>query len=223
MSPRTGYSKKNELFKLIQDKILYLELEPGSCLNEAALAKELGVSRTPVREVLIILERERFIDIYPQRGTFVSLIDLNLVREIAYMRHILETRILTDLAKKKKFIQPQVEKYLDLQALAVKHHDKKEYVKNDHLFHLALFHEAGHAQIWRLIEKQNLHTIRFHMLDFSFLDNLKDSLDEHKQIVQELQLGRPERLSDILERHHDHNLTDTKRLTISMYQHFLSV
>ena len=69
MRPKSGYSNKSEIFKQIQDKILYLDLEPGAPVNEAALAEELGVSRTPIREVLIILERDRLIDIYPLEST----------------------------------------------------------------------------------------------------------------------------------------------------------
>ena len=222
MEIKGGHSNKNEIFKVILDKILFMEFEPGSSINETALAKELGVSRTPIREALIILERERFIDIYPQRGTFVSLIDLALVREIAYMRHILETRILSDLARQKKSIQPRVEKYLYLQNLAVKNHDQKEYVKNDHLFHLALFSEAGHAEIWNLIEKQNLHTIRFHMLDFSVLENLNNSLLEHQRIVEVLEAGNTKQLHEVLELHHDHQLINTKQTIIAMYERFIS-
>ncbi|MDL2226589.1 GntR family transcriptional regulator [Deltaproteobacteria bacterium OttesenSCG-928-M10] len=222
MNLKGGYSGKNEIFKLIQDKILFLDWEPGSSINEAALSKELGVSRTPIREALIILERERFIDIYPQRGTFVSLIDLNLVREIAYMRHILECRILADLARQKKSLQSQVEKYLYLQSLAVKNHDKKEFIKNDHLFHLALFSQAGHSRIWDLIEKQNLHTIRFHMLDFSMLYNMEDSLKEHRQLLEPLEAGDVDRLLEVLEIHHDHNLLSSRQSTIAMYEHLVS-
>lgn len=221
MRAKNGYSSKNEIFKKIQDKILYLDLEPGCAVNEAGLAEELGVSRTPIREVLIILERDRFIDIYPQRGTFVSLIDLELVREIAYMRHVLESQILVDLARRKTNIQPRVEKYLYLQGLAVKNHDQKEYVKNDHLFHLTLFAIADHERIWHLIEKQLLHTIRFHMLDFSIRPNLEDSLQEHKLIVEYLEAGNVKKLLDVLEAHHDHNLKSTKQ-SVAMYEAFFS-
>ena len=222
MELKSGHSNKSEILQVILDKILFMEFEPGSSINETALAKELGVSRTPIREALIILERERFIDIYPQRGTFVSLIDLDLVREIAYMRHILESQILSDLARQKKNILPRVEKYLYLQNLAVKNHDQKEYVKNDHLFHLALFTEAGHPEIWNLIEKQNLHTIRFHMLDFSILENLKNSMLEHQRIVEVLETGNVKKLQEVLELHHDHKLINTKQMVITMYERFIS-
>ncbi len=221
MRSKNGHYSKNEIFKSIQEKILYLSMEPGQAVNETALAEELGVSRTPIREALIVLERDRFIDVYPQRGTFVSLIDLNLVREIAYMRHILECRVLADLAGRKSKIQPQVEKYLYLQGLAVKNHDRKEYVKNDHLFHLTMFTEAGHGQMWHLIEKPLLHTVRFHMLDYSILTNLEDSLLEHKLIVENLEAGNVKKLLEVLEIHHDHNLKSTKQ-SVVMYESFFA-
>ena len=75
-----------------------LYLKPGAVLNEAELSEQLGMSRTPIREALILLKNEGLVDIMPQRGSRVSHISLSLVREGYFMRRILETAIIQEIA-----------------------------------------------------------------------------------------------------------------------------
>ena len=88
-----GSRVKADIYGVLKEKIQFLEMKPGERIVEADLSAEYGVSRTPVREALKRLEEEGFVSIYPQRGTYVSLIDMKLVKEMAYMRHILENEI----------------------------------------------------------------------------------------------------------------------------------
>ena len=68
-------------YRLIRRNIMNLYLKPGAVLNEAELSDQLGMSRTPIREALILLKNEGLVDIMPQRGSRVSHISLSLVRE----------------------------------------------------------------------------------------------------------------------------------------------
>lgn len=61
-----------EIYKILTERILFLEYEPGQILNEKTLAKEFGVSRTPLREVLCWMERDGLVRILPRTGTMVS-------------------------------------------------------------------------------------------------------------------------------------------------------
>ena len=76
-------------YRLIRRNIMNLYLKPGAVLNEAELSDQLGMSRTPIREALILLKNEGLVDIMPQRGSRVSHISLSLVREGYFMRRIL--------------------------------------------------------------------------------------------------------------------------------------
>ena len=73
-----------------------LELKPGELLSESDLAKKLNVSRTPIREVLIKLKAEKLIEVKPQAGTYVSLIDWNLIEEAIFIRYNLEKEALRE-------------------------------------------------------------------------------------------------------------------------------
>src|SRR5579862_9332248 len=66
----------------IRDLIVTGKLELGEQLSENALAEQLGVSRTPVREAFMRLEAERLVEVKPQRGTFVFRYDASELREI---------------------------------------------------------------------------------------------------------------------------------------------
>lgn len=77
---------KNRAYGIIKDKLVNCEFEPGSLLNEAQLALELGSSRTPVREALNRIENEGFIRILPKKGIYVTDITLNDVAQIFQTR-----------------------------------------------------------------------------------------------------------------------------------------
>lgn len=77
---------KNRAYEIIKEKLVNCEYEPGSLLNEAQLASELGFSRTPVREALNRIENEGFIRILPKKGIYVTNVTLNDVVQIFQTR-----------------------------------------------------------------------------------------------------------------------------------------
>ena len=130
-----------------------------------------------------------------------------MIREIAYIRHILECEVFLSLIDKKDDIKSKVERFIVLQELAVKENNQKEYVKNDHLFHHELFSLAGHGRSWELLQSYYIHTTRFHMLDFYNSKTVfAASLEEHKEIVDCFERRDKEALKKILTVHHDCNL-----------------
>ena len=79
--------------RTIKDNIIHLELAPGSMVSENELAAAMGLSRTPVREALIELSKVKIVEIYPQKGSAVALIDYDLVEESRFMRKVLECAV----------------------------------------------------------------------------------------------------------------------------------
>ena len=67
------------VYKDLKEQILHLELPPGSAISEIDTAATFHVSRTPVRDAFKMLEREGLLEVRPHIGTFVSLIDLNMI------------------------------------------------------------------------------------------------------------------------------------------------
>ena len=65
-------SARETAYQTIRSRIITMELKPGDPLNDRELAEELGISRTPMREALLMLNLARMVDIYPQSGSHVS-------------------------------------------------------------------------------------------------------------------------------------------------------
>jgi len=213
---------KLEVLDILRDRILYLEMKPGTSISDMSLAEELDVSRTPVREALLLLKQEHLVNIYPQSGTFVAPIDLDLIREVLFMRHVLESEVLMHLVEKPQRINKELLHSINLQELAIRENDQKAYVKNDHQFHRELFALGGHARTWELIRAQYLHTTRFHMLDFQHSNSVfNTSLSEHLDILACLEKGDKENLRRLLDIHHDCDLRTASDLKHVYSDYFL--
>lgn len=213
---------KLNVYGKLKENIQFLEMKPGTKIVESDLAKEFGVSRTPVREALKRLEEERFIDIYPQRGTYVSKIDFTVVKEMAYMRHILETDVLRDLCEKKIPVRRAVEENLLMMELALKNSDYESYIKQDALFHRTLFEVGGHAVLWDTIAGFLAHYTRILVLDMMLPDNLAASYQSHVKITESIEMGNQEELDRIMAVHHDHEMTEADRKLKEMYPKYFS-
>ena len=87
---RPGENARMYAHRIILDNIINLELPPGSAISENDLSVSLNLSRTPVREALIEMTRLDLVKIYPQKGSFVSKIDYDLIEESKFIRLSLE-------------------------------------------------------------------------------------------------------------------------------------
>lgn len=82
-----------DIYRTLRDRIVYLEYEPGQILKEQILADEFGVSRTPLRTVLLRLEWEHLVKILPRTGILVAELELNTITNVFQARLELEAVI----------------------------------------------------------------------------------------------------------------------------------
>ena len=87
-------SAREAAYETIRSRIITMELKPGDELNDHELAQELGISRTPMREALIMLNIAHMVTIKPQSGTYVAPIDLELMEMEQFARFTLEKELL---------------------------------------------------------------------------------------------------------------------------------
>lgn len=203
-----------DVYQYLKDAIQYFDLMPGAVIRETELAEQLDVSRTPIREALIRLSNEYLVNIYPQRGTYVARIDFQMAREIAYMRHLLDTEICLDLCRRRQSVQAETEQAIYFMTQAVKKHLPVEYIKNDNAFHRAIFERAGHEQIWDIISNSRAHYNRVLVLDMQRPGILEKSLEEHLNIMRCIEDGDETALTRILDVHHDHKNDQTWEILI---------
>jgi DNA-binding GntR family transcriptional regulator len=81
---------KEKAYRIIKEKLLRLEFEPGSRIREDRLAQEISMSRTPVREAINRLTAEGFIKNIPRRGLFFVKIETEEIKELLDVRQALE-------------------------------------------------------------------------------------------------------------------------------------
>ena len=77
---------KDRIYEDVRHDIITFRYQPGEKLSEYSLAEKFGVSRSPIRSVLQKLESESLVVIDPQRGTFVTKLDYDYIRDIIYLR-----------------------------------------------------------------------------------------------------------------------------------------
>jgi DNA-binding GntR family transcriptional regulator len=126
---------------LLRDAVIMRKLKPGERVNEAQIAKQLGVSRSPVREAIRKLEKEGLFTVTPQKGTTVTLLTTQDAREIYTVRSLLETYAVCTAIENNLFTEQDIrgiKELLDNIQSFERQKDFYDAVKVDWEFHLAV-------------------------------------------------------------------------------------
>ncbi len=181
---RSGKETAREYaYRVIKYNIISLELVPGSMVSENELADEMGVSRTPVREALIELSKLKVVEIYPQRGSFISLIDNQLVDEARFVRLILEQAMVEmacDIADETNFLA--LEENLKLQEFYLEHTAKDKLLQLDNEFHELLFLISNKKFTYDLLGGMMTHFDRVRRLSLSVIKDSKN-ISDHRSLM----------------------------------------
>lgn len=202
----TGTSEA--VYQKLKEQILYLELPPGSAISEIDTAARYETSRTPVRDAFKMLASEGLLEIRPHIGTFVSLIDLNMISDILYIRETLEQAVLRDLIssydKSQEFrvrfiLQKQRELLdadLDADELA------RQFIISDNEFHVTLYEMAGKKNVMSFLKSINSEYERFRtFLNLGERRNLMRLYEDHNAILEYISNRDYYRLSDTITHH----------------------
>lgn len=184
-------SAAERAYSVIRGQILNGSHVPGTMLGEAALATEIGVSRTPVRVALARLQDEGWIHIYPKRGAIVQGIDERTVAELADARYVLETTAV------ERASEPMRQRLAEtLGGLITQHRaafaegDVARFIELTLKFHRG-FVEAGDNRV--MLEMYLLlsdrHRFTLFMNSRHLLDRSDDLIAEHEALVAHLRAG----------------------------------
>ncbi|MBW5447735.1 FCD domain-containing protein [Cohnella sp. CFH 77786] len=158
-------STRDAVYVSLRERILSLELAPGASLSEKEMSLRYNVSRTPVRESFLRLAEEGLLFILPQRGTYVSLIDTELVEESRFMREQLESAVIRlACAKFPEEGLAELERNLRDQLDCIGKQDDKRMFELDEAFHRTIFEGCRKRNTWALIQKMNAQLNRARML-----------------------------------------------------------
>lgn len=199
---RTRVSTREFSYNTLKAKILNLELEPGTKISEKEIADELNVSRTPVREAFMKLAQEDLLDIIPQSGTIVSLINLEYVEEGRFIREIVEKEIVklacVNFSEDYRF---RLESNLAMQQLCIGQNNFSRIYELDEQFHQILFYGCGKVRSWEMLQLLNSHFNRLRLLRLSRDSNWETIINQHKEIYRLIVNKDAERASEVMADH----------------------
>lgn len=182
VKPRTA---SETVYDILHRNIINLNLIPGTVMSEKDISEKMEVSRTPVREAFIKLSNEALVDVVPQKGSFVSKINLLRVKEERFLRESLETAVIEDLIQHHENIDlREAYRNIELQEEALSREETTRFMELDDEFHHMLFDMAGKSMCYNVIISFASHYRRVRYLSMSVSGVSVSNLSHHRRILQ---------------------------------------
>lgn len=192
MPERQGDASANErAYRSIRGGILDGQLPGGTMLSEAALASDLGVSRTPVRAALIRLQEEGWVTIFPQRGAQVRALSDRAVSELAHTKVLLETgSVRAAKAHARARLAQDLPPELDRQRQALHDRDLPAFIELSIAFHRAFAAASGNGVLLELYDRlADRQRFLLHSYGDQLLDRAAEIVDEHRAMIDAVAAG----------------------------------
>ncbi|MGE5578327.1 MAG: GntR family transcriptional regulator [Syntrophothermus sp.] len=194
---------KFKAYNFVKSRIVNCQYLPGMLLSEQALAEEMAMSRTPVREALALLSQESLVRVVPRRGAFVAELSLRDIDEIFELREAIECWVMRKVAGK-----IPVEKLDEFAASLAEIDQVNETaywraISLDQEFHNYLVNFAGNNRCEQIYRNVADHNQRIRILSTRQPGRLIETVREHRLIIEALRSGEPEVAASAMQRHID--------------------
>lgn len=194
-------------YEKLRDEIVTLRRAPGEPLSEAALIRELGVGRTPIREALQRLACEGLVTIRPRRGSFVASLGLGDLQQIFEVRLELEgyaaalaaeRATAQDIAAMQAALTPFVH---SLETGIRNPNSPQAQIEIDREFHRALAHATHNKYLEQSLARLYNLNLRLWYLALNKLDSMEDALQQHVIVLQAIQARDGETAKAAMQKH----------------------
>jgi DNA-binding GntR family transcriptional regulator len=193
-------SQSELAYQRILDRVVSLEMPPGSVVNEARLREELGIGRTPIREALQRLARENLVRSIPHRGTFVTEVNITDLARITEVRVVLEAHAARLAAEKLSSADREALDGL-LALLRGEVTDQRELMRLDRLIHRTVYRAARNPFLEATLERYFNLSLRLWYLVLDREVRLREAVDEHVELLRAILAGDGELAETIMRRH----------------------
>ena len=200
----SGPLLSDQAYAAIRDLIVTLELPPGAIVSEADLMTRLAMGRTPVREALRALARERLIDVYPRRGMFVAGVDARDLASLSEARAVLEPAAARLAARRLTEADKATldELLTELDALGV-NPDERDLITLDRRLHRFVYATARNPFLESTLDEQYTHALRIWFMALDRLPHLDDAVKEHRDILEAIRRGDADQAAITMAAHID--------------------
>lgn len=190
----------DQVFDSLHDALITFRLEPGEKISEAEIAKQLGVSRQPVRDAFFRLSQLGFLLIRPQRATLISKISEVAVLRAAFIRAALEAACIRDAAVRLSEADwAELDLLLARQKEAIDNSERRKFHELDDYLHQRIAEMSGHGYIWPLVQEQKAHIDRVRFLSLAF--GQTPAYEQHLDIFEALKSRDPDKCEAVLRDH----------------------
>ena len=188
------------LYHLLLEEILEGDRRPGEVLVESALGQRFGVSRTPIREALRMLEQDGVLE-RVNRGMRVRQTSSEEVLEIYGVRIILEAAAARDAATQRSdYDLANLDRILRSMGEA-RTATPQEMAAINRSFHRAIWQAARNRTLADLLERLAVHLRRYPATTYLRPGRWEEALEEHRMLLEAIRLGDPDGSAEVAEKH----------------------
>jgi len=201
--------------RIIRHSILTNELTTGVVYNEKSLAKDLGISRTPVREALLELSSKRLVKFLPQKGVIINTFSNKEIDDIFEIRMELEVFTIKKICSNSRNLDLSIlNKYFDEQKKAAKLQNVEQFMEAGRKFHIGFTKFADNNYLIDMMF--NIRDI-MHLMGFKALKikgRMEEIIHEHDKIFNAILKGDIKKA----EEHIKHHIKVSKEAVKRVYQ-----
>ena len=210
-----------QVFAQLRDMILSLKLAPGTALSRSELQRQFGLSSTPIRDALMRLDEVGLVEVFPQSGTFVSLIDVPLARQAQFLRRAIEQEAVRVLAEAPDDdLIGRLRAVIEEQRSRAGEKDLERFNEADLAFHKLLYDAAGVPDLWVLVRNRSGHIDRIRRLHLPIGDKAAQIIRDHSAIVDAISKGQPSLAQTELRDHLSRSLAFSDELRVRFPGYF---
>ena len=195
----------DSVYEQLKADIFEFRRLPGAALSENEIAARTGVSRTPVREALLHLQRDGFVERQPKTGWSVRALDFERFEHLYDLRVVLELAALAKLCAGEQLGEKRIAldrlKAVWLAPKKDRASDPLQIARRDEAFHAALVRAAGNPELARVHDDitERIRIIR--RLDFTQPERVDRTYEEHAAVLRAVLARKPERAGALLRAH----------------------
>ena len=179
---------KNDIYYQLRNQILNMDIKPGERLSENLLSSQMNVGRNAVREALSRLVEEGYIVVYPQRGTEVTLIDRERIRQAVFSHTVLEQAMIEELCSQglTKEQLKSLEEVLTRQKSESNQQNIMDFLVMEQELHYLFSSFCGREYSWEVFRTLDCDLLRLNYLQYTTFNYRIDMSSltswEHSQV-----------------------------------------
>ena len=200
-APEGARSQSEAAYLRIRDRIVSLDMAPGSVVHESRLREELEIGRTPIREALQRLALENLVKSVPHRGTFVTDVNITDLARITEVRVVLEAHAARLAAER----LAGADRLAIQDLLAILEGggatDQRELMRLDQQIHRQIYRAARNSFLESTLERYLNLSLRLWYLVVDQEVRLREAVAEHVALLRAVLAGEGSRAEDSMRRH----------------------